>query len=499
MTRTIDVGPQAEVEEESRASFHIRFIWFVTVLAGSVIWLRAIDASFWLDELVTWWVVKDGAADAVHRALAYQSQSPFYYVVAWVARHVGTSELVMRLPSLAAALLAAYLLYRLARRWGDREFASLGAFAFVTWVGIGFAASEARPYAIGVLCVIGSTFLLERWLETSTARAAVAYVAVAWLVVMSQYLFSLVLFAQLAYVIARVRNGTTRVDIPKIAATFSAVVLTTLPLAGQLLSVWRNRGILSVPWGGTVGGLATLIVPASVGAAILLGGGLAAASGQVEIRPVALPRSVFVLLFSWLLIPPVTLFAVSALTPVHVFSPRYALSAVPAGALLLAWGLRAVNPSAARRILVAVIAIIAVLTQTSALKGDENWRGAIAATRLLTNNRTVVLLHPALVESGQLGLFDDPTWRSYLLTPVSYYPLDGDVVLLPYELTQAAESYVEEVLNRDLGGIDRIVLVTRYPWVPYEAWLDGRLGGHGWTSSQVGSYGQINVVEFIRP
>jgi Dolichyl-phosphate-mannose-protein mannosyltransferase len=498
MTRTIDVGPQTETDEEESGSFHVRFVWFATVLAGSVIWLRAIGSSFWLDELVTWWVVREGLTETVHRALTYQSQSPFYYVVAWATRHVGTSELVMRLPSLVAGLLAAFLLYRLARRWGDREFARIAVFTFVTWVGVGFAASEARPYAIGVLCAIGSTLLLERWLETGGIRAAIAYVAVAWLLVMSQYLFGLVLFAHVAYVTARVRDRTTRVGLSEIAVTFGALVISVLPLAGQLLSVWRNRGTLSVPWGGTVEGLATLIVPAGVGAAILLGGGLAAASGKVEIRPVPLRGSIFVLLFSWLLIPPMTLFAISSLTPIHVFSPRYALSAVPAGALLLAWGLRAVSPSAARRILVALIAILAVLTQTSALKGDEDWRGAIAATRSLTDDRTLVLLHPALVESGQLSLFEDPTWHSYLLAPISYYALDGDVVLLPYELTPPAESYVEDALDRDLGGVDRIVLVTRYPWVPYEAWLDGRLGAQGWASSPVGSYGAINVVEFTR-
>jgi uncharacterized membrane protein len=498
MSDAVDVRLQAEADPEISTRFHIRFVWLVTTLAGSVIWLRPIGSSFWLDELVTWWVVKDGLGDTIHRSLAYQSQSPFYFSIAWLTRHVSSTELVMRLPSLVASVLAAFVLYRLALRWGDAEFGRLAVFAFATWSGIDFAASEARPYAIGILCVVASTFLLERWLDSGRARSAIAYAVVAWLVIMAQYLFGLVLLAHVTYVMARLHDRSTRVRAVVIAATFGGIAVATLPLIGQLLSVWRNRALLSVPWGGTVSGLMALLIPGGVAAALLLGGGLAAANGRVEIRPLPLARRVLLLLFGWLLFPTMALFAVSALTPIHVASGRYAISAAPAGALLLAWIVRSVNPSVARRIVLVMLAIVAVVTETHILKEDEDWRGAISVTRPLTDQTTLVLLHPALIESAHLELFEDPVWRSYLLAPISYYPLSGRVALLPYVLDPAAETYVEGILERDLAGVDRIILVTRYAWVGYQAWLEGRLASDGWSSISLGSYGRISVVEFTR-
>jgi hypothetical protein len=42
-------------------------------------------------------------------------------------------------------------------------------------------------------------------------------------------------------------------------------------------------------------------------------------------------------------------------------------------------------------------------------------------------------------------------------------------------------------------------LVTRYPFVPFRAWLDGRLAPEGWHSEVVGKFGVIEVISFKRP
>ena len=48
-----------------------------------LLWFGLITSSFWLDETGTWWIVKDGPAQAIHRALQWSGQSPFYYLTAW--------------------------------------------------------------------------------------------------------------------------------------------------------------------------------------------------------------------------------------------------------------------------------------------------------------------------------------------------------------------------------------------------------------------------------
>ena len=58
--------------------------------AGAIVviqlWLGLIATSFWLDETGTWWIIKDGAAEAVRRSLSWSGQSPLFYLIAWSSR-----------------------------------------------------------------------------------------------------------------------------------------------------------------------------------------------------------------------------------------------------------------------------------------------------------------------------------------------------------------------------------------------------------------------------
>ena len=118
--------------------------WAVTIVTGIGLWLVPSFSSYWLDETVTVWVIQDDLGTTIDRALGYQ-QSPFYFVIAWFVRQVlGTSEFALRVPSLVAAILATWFLYRLALRLHDGEAARLVAFAFVASPWMALAAAR-RP------------------------------------------------------------------------------------------------------------------------------------------------------------------------------------------------------------------------------------------------------------------------------------------------------------------------------------------------------------------
>jgi hypothetical protein len=51
----------------------------------------------------------------------------------------------------------------------------------------------------------------------------------------------------------------------------------------------------------------------------------------------------------------------------------------------------------------------------------------------------------------------------------------------------------------ELIDVDRFLLVTRYPQVPFRDWLDGRLTPEGYGSRVIGTFGVIQVIEFSRP
>ena len=80
-------GPQP-VEEPAEPG-HVRWLAILTAVVIVSLWLMPLSSSLWLDELGTWWVVKDGAGDAIDRALTFHGQSPLYYLIVWSARVVG--------------------------------------------------------------------------------------------------------------------------------------------------------------------------------------------------------------------------------------------------------------------------------------------------------------------------------------------------------------------------------------------------------------------------
>ena len=55
----------------------LSFILFV------LFFIPAMHRSLWIDETITYWVVKDGFRDLFYRAIHFQGQSPFYYLIVW--------------------------------------------------------------------------------------------------------------------------------------------------------------------------------------------------------------------------------------------------------------------------------------------------------------------------------------------------------------------------------------------------------------------------------
>jgi hypothetical protein len=193
------------------------------------------------------------------------------------------------------------------------------------------------------------------------------------------------------------------------------------------------------------------------------------------------------------------LLAISALTPVDFLQSRYAFSAAPALAILGGWAIACITPAAARRIVAALFAILAAASFVTRFRGDEDWRGATAVVRQVATPDTVILGHPGFIESQQIDWLTEPEERSYLLAPFTAYPIPGDVIAMPLRLdVPGAVEYLTGVVDDRLRDEDRFLLVTRDPSVPFQEWLDGRLGDEGWTWRSLGTFGTIEVFEFTK-
>ena len=486
--------------EDAPEPGHVRWLQILTAVVIASLWLVPLLSSLWLDELGTWWVVKDGLSDTVHRALTFQGQSPLYYAIVWAAKGIGgNSEVVLRLPSLIATAVSGVLLYRLARNLIGREAAWFSVLVFAATQSVSFEASEARPYALATLAVIASTYALVRWLDDGRRWAlALVYALLAVSVVWMHYLYALVLAPQALYAVVRRRRGETEVSVRRLVAIAVIVTVGIVPLAIQLGSLWDRRSSLSIPGDVSATGFAMVLAPPILVVSVILGALLARMGDRVLIAPAPARSSTLVLLAGWLLFPVVAVYLVSALTPVDFLAPRYVASVGPAIALFGGWVIASLEPAAARRIVAVVLAIASVLAFGSTGKNGEDWRAAAAFERAHADPGTVVLLHPALVESAQLDWFSDPEKRSYLLSVQSYYPMEGDVMPMPYLLDNESRDYLEGLVTGPLAGVDRFLLVTRYPQVPFRDWLDGRLRSDGYTSKVSGTFGVIQVIEFSR-
>ncbi len=143
--------------------------------------------SLWGDEIIAWLQShreSPGAVIALMRASGLHP--PGHNLLLYVTmRLLGDAELILRLPSALAGVLAVPVLYRLARDlFGPREGLLAAAFLTVLWAPL-YYSQEARSYGLMLLFVLVLALLWVRLLrrlvagEAASPALAVAYAAAA--------------------------------------------------------------------------------------------------------------------------------------------------------------------------------------------------------------------------------------------------------------------------------------------------------------------------------
>jgi mannosyltransferase len=309
------------------------------------------DASFWIDEAFTARAVSDYGYVRLGDELYW-----LYYTLMkpWAAL-AGTSEIALRLPSVAGGVAAVVLLFAFARRMFDEQVALVASLLlavnpfFVQWT------QQARGYSLLVALAIASTWLLMRARERDDVVAWAGY-GVSAAVLVYWHAFAAFVLLPVHAVVAW-RSGRAR-------ATWALVLVGTTPWVVQLLD--RDSSQLPLDWIETpsLGSIVRFLVHAS-GAA---GFGLVLAVVGIAYarqRP---------FLVAWATLPPALSLVVTLVEPVFVH--RYLIVCCPAFALLGAFAIVRVS-SSVRTPLVAVAAGAAVfgLAYWYAPDGSRNWQG----------------------------------------------------------------------------------------------------------------------------
>ena len=490
-------APPSEARPEVNEPFHGAFLWTAAGLVIVALWITPMFSSLWNDEFGTWWVVNGSVRQTVTRAEAVQGQSPLYYLIAWGVRHVtGPNEFGMRLPSLVFSIVAAFFIYRIARRLIDAETARIAVIAFAVWPSVEFAASDMRPYALATLVVVASTWALIGWLDTGRLYAAAGYVLLAALMPYVHPVFGVVLIPHAVYALSRIREGSTAVRRRDVVLATGAIVILVIPVVLELIALWRRREISSLPRAATVPWVVEVLVPPAFVGAVVIGGIIAAPKLRIGTDLRQLPRSTLILMIGWLLIPTAILLGLSVLWSIDLLEARYLLCMTPAAVLLAAVAARALEPAQVRRMIVLLVVVFSVLDLAAPVKSGD-FRGAASLVRSVADERSVILVPSGFQESMDQRWFVDPNRQSLLTAATSFYPVPGRVVPLPMALDATTLDFVRTQVGNAIAQTDKVLVVSQ-SGSSYGPWFDEYMGQRGWTSHQVGGVDLFNVTEFTR-
>jgi mannosyltransferase len=302
--------------------------WLLPVLVtGAIGGWRLANPGLGEDELATWGMVTAGWSD-FRQVMSHVDATlgPYYLLIrGWVAL-VGSTDLLLRLPSMIFTAVAAGVVAGIGIKVGGRRVGLAAGLIFAILPSISRYAQEARPYALVTLLAATATLVLLHLLERPRFVTYLAYAVIIALLGLAHIVALLVLAAH-GLVVLTVRRSWRG-----FLGWATAALAALLPVAPVLL-LGRGQSAGQIGWIPPLSWDRIAETPAALfGAPILAGAVLALALAAMSLRPPV--RAITV----WALVPAAGLAGAALVTPLWV--ARYLLFVVPAWALLAALTLR---------------------------------------------------------------------------------------------------------------------------------------------------------------
>jgi mannosyltransferase len=471
-----------------------RVVWILFLLGAIIrLWILPLGSGFWLDETATAWAIQGNLREIIVHSLQWPSQMPLYSVMEWMILKVGgMHEWILRMPSEISAAAAAWMLNRLAIRLINREAALLATTVFVCSEAVCFAAADARPYALGVFGVTGSSLMLARWFEGQKSADAVVYCLLASLTLHMHYTFATLFVVHAVWAALQLRLGA--VAKPRqllfMAGGILLLMFPAWPHARALINAPGSHSFAAMP---NLSDVLALFAPPIVVSGLCGGVFISLLLFRdFEFRSPAGSRLTFIIILVWVIMPVFLMYAVSVVTGVSVFLPRYLLPYVPGLALLVGW-LSTIAHSKAGSLFSALLLIFLSIWSAGWLNTSHggDWRKAVDFVNRKSDLQTPVLLRSGFVESKYADWVNGSPASNYLFAPLTIYPLKGKVIPLPYASDAAALQYLDQVVSTELLLKERFLLLTSGDSV-YEYWLDGSLWSRGWVMERLARFGDAH-------
>lgn len=461
----VGASPEAVVTSRLKHETWLAAAYGVALLSSLSIWFLAVRAPLWVDETLSYWQIAGGFKQIWARSVQGNSFAAYAYIL-WLTKTIfGSSELVLRIPSILAMLAAVYVFYRCARELFDWDVSLIATMLFILPRGIAFAAIDVRPYPFALLVTNLAIFLFLRWMKTNrTAYAALFGIASAGIFYF-HYLFASILAALALYYLLT-RRSSLRADMRQIGVALGCFAIFLLPVLPRLQYIYQTRTAHSFAPAPQWTSFFQVLNPGK-GQLLVLAGVILLA---VVARQLVLPRrealGKLLLCASLALVPTLCLYAISVSTSVHVFIPRYLLVAMPG--IALCWGglCSLINSRPLRGLFCLVFVALCVSQAYSSplsRRHEESWKEALAfADANAAADHALLLMCSPLVEADFQSM-PAVASESVLYSPLSYYKVSAPVVPLPRTLNAEAERQAKQFLLKAAQQHTRFLVLAPWP------------------------------------
>jgi uncharacterized membrane protein len=423
--------------------------WLYVALTTTIVvvyWPVHLFRGFWTDEAGSYWISHSGFRQVWHNLQIYPGQSAIYsYLISLFISDGPYKEALLRLPSVAGGVLAAWLLYKLTESIVGKGSGFLAVVPYCCAGVIVEWSTYARPYALGMVVVLASFWSLREWVHTGRKTPWFIYCATSALVVYFHYLFTMIFLVQIIYLVAARRYGRNFLWTRVVAAAV-IIAVAALPLAAQFRHMFQRSSLLnsSIP---PTFDLLFRIYPLEILTVAAVAGCLfRVLYPQWFSRRWSLPTDDVVLLMTWMLAGPIIIFVVTRTTGLGLFSMRYLLYAVLPFFILLAWAIQHIQNDRARFALVAAVALNAPIHLYGI--GLAEWRTPLATIHQVAGEDTPILLRSGFIESTYLDMSSEPNPATYLYAPLIAYPVRNPVIPVPFFLGSEAEHEIETRIRK---------------------------------------------------
>lgn len=469
------------------------------------LWMMPLPSSFWVDEMVSAFVIHYGAAHPSLTVAPQVTETVYYWLPAAAERLFGFSEIVYRVPSLLLLGAALWLIAKLAARLIHPQAGWFAAFACLTLKGFNYEAADARPYALGTCVAAAGLWFLVSWLDSARWRDGVlfaVFAALLWWVHLVFWPFYLVFGLYLIWRLAARETSVTWIQALTVMALLGAGLAPVLMGALRLFREAKEHVIVDLPTLRDLRGtFKFLLLFVCGGAAFLLSrvfrwkrqGPLPSWSGTA-------------LVLGWWVVHPLALFAFSRLTGDSVFVGRYLSLALPGAALAATLAAAYFIPQRQWKPLSAALAVGVLIffgqwRQPWPAHHNSDWREAVHKINEWSLGADTPVICPSpFIEARP------PVWRpdyplpGFLYSYLPVYKISGKPYLLPFQRSPEAEVYAAQLTRDTLAAKPRFMIYggDRNVWM-WRKWFASRPELRGWNNRLLGPFGDVEVAIFDNP